>query len=236
MRDEQTSGQSLASGLNSFFFLNIDFFMTVLYFALLVSGFALAFGLSFILIGIPLFAFMLAAMRRIAMFDRQLVTGILRKPTPRFDPDIQPQRCDLLGYIMAQLTNPFTWQSAFYVFGKFMLTTMTFSLAWSVFPFFILEALILMPLGITNGLVTSAILRLMAGAIDGFGRVLIDDNAADAQALKPKRQSGYYEDDATELLEKPKRRERLVGVDEPEVAYYIDDEGEIVRYERDSQR
>lgn len=225
MNASNNQAQHLAKGMTSFFFLNINFILSSIYFSLLISGFALAFGLIFILIGLPLIAFMIAATRKLAIFDRQFSNAMLGQPVTPLDDPMPFVEGGLLARLSAYLASPFTWQSAFYMFLKFPISVTTFSIAWSLFPFWLLE-LLLNFVGMDTGQIIARMMTLMASGSQAISDVFIGENletTAEVDA-KPKRQSTARE--ADDLGEKTKRR---ILEDTPESVYYLDDEGEIVQ-------
>lgn len=215
----------IAKGVNSFFYLNINFILSMIYFSLLVSGFTLAFGLIFILIGLPLFAFMIAAMRKLAIFDRQFSAAMIGRTVPPMQDPIPAVQGGLLTRLRAYLTSPFTWQSGFYMLLKFMLSSVTFTIAWTLFPFWLLE-LILNSIGIDTGQIIARMMFWLAWGSQVISDVFIGENLdmSNSTAEKPKRRA-----DRAGEEEKPKRETGYRLDENLESVYYLDDEGEIVQ-------
>lgn len=223
---QPTSADKFANGVTAFFFLNVNFILQMLYFLLLVTGFSAAVGLVFVLIGLPMLSFMFAAARKLAIFDHQFSAGMLGlRPAPIQD-TFDPRGRGLLGTLGAYLSSTFTWQSLFYHFIKFLFSIVTFSLIWTLFPIWILE-IILNVVGINTGQLIARMIHALAITSQRISDVFLVENAPNMREPyeKPKRE---FEDDDL-FMEKPKRDARYLMDDEPEVAYYIDDEGEIVR-------
>lgn len=225
MNTSDTQAHHLAKGMTGFFYLNINLLMSSIYFSLLISGFALAFGLSFVLIGLPLFAFMIAMTRKLAVFDHQFSNAMLRRPIAQIHDPMPLVNGGLLTRLRAYFASPFTWQSAFYMFLKLPISATTFSIAWSLFPFWLLE-LVLNFIGIDTGQIIARMMSLLASGSQAISDVFIGENLETAAEFveKPKRDADVP--DAFEAGEKPKRR---VLDDDPESIYYLDDEGEIVQ-------
>lgn len=200
--DALTDGQVL----RDWFSLIVSFALGITYLAFFAAGYAVSLGLSFVLIGIPLLLFMLASTRAAAAMDRRLMAAVLDADTPAVDEDPALQGMNLGERLGHYLGSALTWRSLVYLALKFPIGIFSFLFAICILPLLAIEVLILGPLTIDMHLIS---VRLLHGVTMSLHRA--------EGLLLPSR--------------KPKRaaRSRLELVEE-EPAYYLDDDGEIIKY------
>ncbi len=200
--DALTDGQVL----RDWFSLIVSFALGITYLAFFAAGYAVSLGLSFVLIGIPLLLFMLASTRAAAAMDRRLMAAVLNADAPTMDEDPALQGMNLGERLGHYLGSALTWRSLIYLALKFPIGIFSFMFAICILPLLAIEVLILGPLTIDMHLIS---VRLLHGVTMGLHRA--------EGLLLPSR--------------KPKRagRSRLELVEE-EPAYYLDDDGEIIKY------
>lgn len=203
--DALTDGDMLRDMLS----LLAQFFFSIVYFTLLVAGFATAIGLSFILIGIPLLLFMLAGTRSLAAMDRAVMASIMDIEAPRVHDDIDMRGANLGERMGMLLGSSVTWRSFLYLLIKLPIGIAAISLLMLLLPLLAIEVLILAPLTIDLLLITVRLLRWSA-------RGLFAINSAMLPNAKPKRANAQ-----------PERISRLVDDYEEQTRYMLDDDGEI---------
>lgn len=182
-----------------------NFWFGLVYFIFLIAGFSLALSLSFVLIGIPLLLFMLAATRTLALMDRRVMAEILDVAAPADFDDVDTRGANLGERLGMYLGSWATWRSALYLLVKFPLGMLSFTLSMLILLPLALEVLILAPLTIDLHLLT---VRLMRWSATGLYRI----NNLFLPTGKAKR---------------PSRLELVEEDIEEEPRYYIDAEGEI---------
>jgi signal transduction histidine kinase len=106
-------------------YLLIGFAIGIGEFVFLVTGLALGFGLSIVIVGIPLLFAVVAASRALAAMDRTLVNGLLggNIPTP---PAHRYGEGPLLQRVRAVLTASTTWRSIGWLMLRFPLSLISF--------------------------------------------------------------------------------------------------------------
>ncbi|MCK6577308.1 MAG: sensor domain-containing protein [Anaerolineae bacterium] len=188
-----------------------QFFLGVLYFTLLVAGYATSIGLSFVLIGIPLLLFTLASTRTLADIDRRLMAAVLGVDVPRTAEDIDLRGAKLGERLGLLLGSALTYRSLLYLLLKLPIGVITFTASMILLPLMALELLILAPLTVDLHLLTARLLHWLAmgsyRAVDWLLPV-----------------------EAAHMAEKPKRSRLELADDEEgegDEGYYIDSEGEI---------
>lgn len=200
--DALTDGQVL----RDWFSLIVSFALGITYLAFFAAGYAVSLGLSFVLIGIPLLLFMLASTRAAAAMDRRLMAAVLNADAPTMDEDPALQGMNLGERLGHYLGSALTWRSLIYLALKFPIGIFSFMFAICILPLLAIEVLILGPLTIDMHLIS---VRLLHGVTMGLHRA--------EGLLLPSR--------------KPKRAARLrLELVEEEPAYYLDDDGEIIKY------
>ena len=202
--DALTDGQVL----REWFSLLVSFALGIIYITFFVAGYAISLGLSVILVGIPLLLFMLASTCVAAAMDRRLMAAILEAPNPDIDEQPAPSGSNLGERLGHYLGSAMTWRSLVYVLLKFPIGLLTFTFAICILPLLAIEVLILGPLTVDMRLITVRLLHWVAMGMHRFEGVLL-----------PKR--------------KPKRTryvERLESHEEEEPMYYLDDDGELIKY------
>ncbi len=112
--------------LNALYLL-LSFPLGIFYFVFLVVGLAVGFPLIIVWVGLLLLAAVFAAWYALIVFERQMAIWMLHE-------DIQPvSKQDLSGKNLwqkftATLTNPVTWKGLVYLFAKFPLGIISFTL------------------------------------------------------------------------------------------------------------
>lgn len=144
-------------------YLFLAFPLGLLYFLLMVIGFSLGFGLSFIGIGLLILAGTVAACWACALFERQTAVSLLHVDIPPL------KRTALDGsstwdQIKTQLASPVTWKSLAFLLLKFPL---------GIASFVILTTLIALTLGFLTVPITYNFFPLEIMLINGSG-ILID--------------------------------------------------------------
>ncbi|MBL8134503.1 MAG: sensor domain-containing protein [Anaerolineae bacterium] len=189
-----------------------QFFLGVLYFTLLVAGYATSIGLSFVLIGIPLLLFTLASTRTLADIDRRLMAAVLDLDVPRTAEDIDLRGAKLGERLGLLLGSSLTYRSLFYLLLKMPIGVIAFMASMILLPLMALELLILAPLTIDLHLLTARLLRWLAMGSYRAVDWLLPVEAERGAAEKPKRSRLELADDED---------------GEGDEGYYIDSEGEI---------
>jgi hypothetical protein len=204
--DALTDGHILRDALS----LLAQFLFGMFYFTLLAMGFATAIGLSFILIGIPLLLFMMAATRTLASMDRAVMASIMDMEVPRVQEDIDMRGANLGERMGMLLGSGVTWRSFLYLLMKLPIGIAAISILSLLLPLLAIEVLILAPLTIDLRLITVRLLRWSA-------RGLFAINSAVLPNAKGKRTTA----------EQPERISRLIDEYEEQPRYVLDDDGEI---------
>jgi hypothetical protein len=112
-------------------YLLLAFPLGVVYFVFLVTGFSLGIGTLIIWIGIPILLAVFAASWGLAIFERMLAETLLREDIP---PMSREEEADKSSWerLKAHLANRVTWTSLVYLFLKFPVATIFFSIAVSL--------------------------------------------------------------------------------------------------------
>ena len=110
------------------FYLVLAFPLGTAYFIFLVTGLSLGFSLLVLaLVGIPILLFVLAGSWAAAAFERELAIRLLNEDIPPMaSEDLSERR--LWPRLKAHLRNPVTWTGMVYLFAKFPIGVITFSL------------------------------------------------------------------------------------------------------------
>ncbi len=213
-----TSGQIY----RSWFYLWINFFLSIMYFTFLATGFSLAGSLLIFVIGFPILLFMFAASRGLAAFDRQISAAVLNIEASPFVDNLDLRGMNFGSRLGATIASPTTWLSIAYLLLKFPLSIIGFTVVMAITPFLILEML-LAEMGIHFGMISGRIVQ--AVAVGSF----VGTNAM----LTPKVLSRRV----TVATEKTKNRQNEADMlhaaqrlGDVQTAYFIDDDGEIAAY------
>ncbi|NBQ14450.1 MAG: hypothetical protein EBU31_07525, partial [Proteobacteria bacterium] len=111
----------------------VGFALSLAYFVWTVVIGALALGLSPILIGIPLFVFLLGSARAICLFEGKVVELFLRVRMPRRTQPVEG--VDHVGFwqrIWCWLRDVRSWMSLGYLLGNFPVSVVTFSVTFAL--------------------------------------------------------------------------------------------------------
>lgn len=184
------------------------FFLGLGYYTVLFAGFGFAIGTIPILIGLPMFLFMLAATRTLADADQRLIGALMDVDTRPMADDVDPTGANFgqrLGLYLGSLT---TWRSAAYLLLKLPLGSFTLMLAMAALPLLAFEMLILAPLGIDLRLLSPRLTRWVALAAHRVPGYLLP-----RQSVKRKRSFEHLETSQPEA---------------EEFVYLIEDDGEVV--------
>ena len=198
--DALTDGQVLRDWLSLFG----SIWISLLYITLLIAGFALGIGLSFILIGLPLLLFVLAGTRTIAAMDRKLMAAIIGiEDEPETLNDVDARGANLGERLGMYLGSIVTWRSLLYLIAKLPISMLAFTISMVIWIPLAIEVLILAPLTIDLHMFSVRLLHFSAVKLHRLNTLFLP-------------------------TPKGKRRvSRLELVEEPEPRYYIDDDGEI---------
>jgi hypothetical protein len=110
-------------------YLLLSFPLGVFYFVFLVMGFSLGIGLAIIWVGVPILIAVLILSRVFANLERQLTSQLLNIPIA------VPKRITQGNYwqrAKALISNPVTYTEMFYLFSKFILGILSFTLVVSL--------------------------------------------------------------------------------------------------------
>jgi hypothetical protein len=196
------------------------------YIGLLAGGFGTAFGLSFILIGIPLLVMAFAGARGLASLDRKIGGALIEKDLPPLVNDI-PRGQSIFGRLGSLMASPMSWLSIVYLLTKFPAGIFSIIVLPMIMPLLLLEVLLLAPLGITRGTIAMHVVNGLASGIASFSNSLLPTEPDDYVGIQRQRRS-------TEKMKRDGVRDisRLEIIDEDDERYYIDEEGEIVEARR----
>jgi hypothetical protein len=217
--DENTSWVDILTEgriYRSLFYLLWTFTSGMVYLPFVAAGFGTAFGLSFILIGIPLLVMMFAGVRGLANLDRRIGGAFLDKDMPPMaDDTVRGQ--SIFARLGSYLSSPITWLSIVYLLLRFVAGLFAMVALNVMIPLVLLEVLLLAPLGITNGTISMHVIEGVAKGIAAFSDSLLPNTPL--QSLQPR--------ESRQSTEKAKRRletepEYQIIEDEP----YEDDEVE----------
>jgi len=110
-------------------FLLLSFPFGLLYFLIIVIGFAVGVGTLIIWIGLPILFVTLVAIRGMAEIERRIASTLLQVPFPsQIHRNDAPQQ-GILRHFASVLRDPLTWTSAIYMILKFPLGIISFTLA-----------------------------------------------------------------------------------------------------------
>jgi Putative sensor len=200
--DALTDGQIIRDWMS----LITHFASGMVYFMLVMMGYSVSIGLSFILIGIPLLLFTLASTRALAAMDQRLFAGLLDLPAPEIADDLDLRGANLGQRLGMYLGSGTTWRSLIYLLLKFPIGLGALMASMFILPFLAFEVLILGPLTIDMRLASVRLLHALAVGAHKIPGLLLPTG-------KRKRDTSHLETPHDEELE-------------PQ--YYLDDDGEIV--------
>ena len=109
-------------------YLVLAFPLATVYFVFLVTGLSVGIGTLIIWIGVPILLAVFAASWGLAMFERMLAEVLLREDMPPMSREEEAER-SAWERLKAHLGNRVTWTSLVYLFLKFPLATIFFSVA-----------------------------------------------------------------------------------------------------------
>jgi hypothetical protein len=133
-----------------------------IYWMLVISGLAFSITLMPVLIGFPLFLFVLAGIRALAALDHQMMAALLKSPAPDLADDVDTRGANLGERLGMLLGSAQTWRSLVYLGLTLPVGAITFSLALLLLPVIFVELLILAPLSIDMHLISVRLLRFLA--------------------------------------------------------------------------
>ena len=108
-------------------YLLLAFPLGTFYFVFLVTGFSLGFGLIITLIGIPILLLVLSGSWALCRFERQVAITLLSEDIPLSVS--RPASGGLWSRVKALLKDRVTWTGVLYLFLKFPLGIVTFTIA-----------------------------------------------------------------------------------------------------------
>ena len=112
-------------------YLLLAFPLGTVYFVFLVTGISVGIGTAIIWIGVPILLAVFAASWGLAMFERMLAEVLLREDIPPMSRHEDAER-SAWERLKAHLTNRVTWTSLVYLFLKFPIATLFFTIAVAV--------------------------------------------------------------------------------------------------------
>lgn len=192
-----------------------QFFLTMFYITLLITGYAASIGLSVVLIGLPLLLFTLSSTRHLADIDRRLMGAVLDMDVPRMAEDLDLRGANLGERLGMMLGSGVTWRSLLYFVIKTPVSIAAFMASMVLLPLMALELLILAPLTIDLHLLTARVLRWTALVSYRSTSWLLPNEQRGPRKAKRSRLElvDEYDDDFAD--------------EERDERYYIDGEGEI---------
>ena len=152
----------------NFAFLFLSFPLGLLYFILMVTGFAVGAGTALIVVGVPILFVTVVLIRGMATLERNMATSLLHISFPR-SPRREVQRpqsfMQRFGHV---LSDPYTWSSAIYMFFKLPLGILSFALTVALLT--TTFAVTLLPAGYLVTLLVNSI--LLANGIHAPGELI----------------------------------------------------------------
>lgn len=184
-------------------YLLLAFPLGILYFIFLVTGFSLGITLLIIWVGLLILPLVFAGSWVLAMFERQMAILLLNEKIPPMSHPL-PADQGAWDHIKAHLTNLVTWKSLIYLFVKFPLGILSFTvvvffvalagalvtapLTFSFFPLQMMfwgdvvwridtlgEALIAFVIGLVLALVSLHVMNALAWLSGKFARLMLGD-------------------------------------------------------------
>jgi Putative sensor len=122
--------------------------LSIAYFTWLVTGLSVGLGLAITIIGIPLLTAVLASVRPLLAFERELGNALLGAALPRTGLAPEPERDGWFARFKAYWTDGPTWRGVAYLLARFPVGTFTFTVAVSTYAsaLFLIAAPILAPI------------------------------------------------------------------------------------------
>ena len=112
----------------NFAFLFLSFPLGLVYFILMVTGFAVGAGTAILVIGIPILFLTLGLIRGMATLERNMAASLLHVSFPhRPQSAVKPPQTFMRRFGRA-LSDPYTWSSALYMLFKLPLGILSFAL------------------------------------------------------------------------------------------------------------
>ncbi len=242
MQDSTQGLDALVGGCRGWFYMMLSLMLGALYFGLLITGFAVALGLSIVWVGLPMLLFLFAATRRVAALDRAVTAMILNTQADTLADDLNLQGGGVFQRLSAYTTSASTWQRIIYLFMKLPLGATAFTFAMILTPFLALETLLAL-LGINFGLITPRITRALAIGLSGTAflpsaaEVMTTTTTTKPQTTTTTRKPRQPEVEIPVAAEKRKRATQRLRLEEDASSapplegdgygYYLDDDGEI---------
>ncbi|MFC1715643.1 sensor domain-containing protein [Candidatus Poribacteria bacterium] len=159
------SGQSYLNIL----YLFLAFPLGLFYFIFLITGLSLGTSLLIIWVGVPILLFMLVAWWALVSFERQLAIWLLRIDIPPMSRENTSGQ-SIWTRLKAHLKNPVTWKGLGYLFAKFPLGVLSFSVVVAL-------------MALTAGLVAAPILYQSTAVSVGDGGLWIHDDNTDGYTI-----------------------------------------------------
>ena len=155
----------------NFVFLFLSFPLGLVYFILMVTGFAVGVGTAILVIGIPILFLTLGLIRGMATLERNMATSLLHIAFPH-----RPQRAvkppqSFMHRFGHLLSDPYTWSSAIYMLCKLPLGILSFALTVALLTAAL--AVTLLPVGylvtlLVHGILLANGIHAPAEMIPGF--------------------------------------------------------------------
>jgi hypothetical protein len=108
-------------------YLLLSFPLGTIYFVLLVTGLSMGVSTIIMWIGLPILLLMIAGIWGMAALERELAVQLLKVDIPLLPPQPVAQRT-WRGWFSARIKDPLTWKSLIYLFIKFPLGLISFTL------------------------------------------------------------------------------------------------------------
>lgn len=182
----------------------------------LLVGFSAAVGLIPVLVGVPLFLFMLITVRALASIDRRLMAAILDVEAAPVAEDIDPRGANLGERLGLYLGSSVTWRSLLYLLLKFPLGLLALVAALVIPLPLLFEVVVLGPLRLDMHLITVRLQHWLAIGLFRGSNLLLPSQKDKSRARERLRIS----------------RLETVYEEEEKLKYFLDDDGEIGVYNR----
>jgi hypothetical protein len=133
LRNENNDGLSVLTNPQTYrniAYLLLAFPLGIFYFVFLITGISLGVSLSIIWIGIPMLIGVLWLSRSFAKLERRLTNSFLQ--TDIMQPSELPSGSGFWQSAKRLITSEGTWAEVFYLFSKFILGTLSFTLVISL--------------------------------------------------------------------------------------------------------
>lgn len=140
----------------NFVFLLLSFPLGLLYFILMVTGFAVGVGTAIIVMGIPILFATIVLIRGMATLERNMATSLLQISFPRYPRRDVHRPQSFMHRFGHFLSDPYTWSSAIYMLFKLPLGILSFALTVALLT--TTFAVTLLPVGYLVTLLVNGIL------------------------------------------------------------------------------